>query len=103
MIGWQENGEIDGAVEALKILRENGFILAMATSKPKIYADKIAEKFGFTPYFHTQVGSGMDGSFPTKASVIKECIRQLHANKEECFKYLRGEPCITAEGIFINE
>lgn len=84
VVGWQENGEIEGAVEALKILREKGFILAMATSKPKIYADQIAEKFGFSPYFHAQVGSGMDGSFPTKASVIQECIRQLGANKDEC-------------------
>lgn len=84
VIGWQENGAIDGAVEALKILREKGFNLAMATSKPKIYADQIAEKFGFSPYFHVQVGSGIDGSFPTKASVIKECMRQLNASKEEC-------------------
>lgn len=84
VVGWQENSPIDGALETLKTLREKGFLLAMATSKPKIYADKIAEKFGFTPYFHVQVGSGIDGSFPTKASVIAECIRQLNAKKEDC-------------------
>lgn len=84
VIGWQENSPIDGALETLKALREKGFLLAMATSKPKIYADKIADKFGFSPYFHVQVGSGIDGSFPTKASVIKECMRQLGATKEEC-------------------
>lgn len=84
VIGWQENSPIDGALETLKTLREKGFLLAMATSKPKIYADQIAEKFGFTPYFHVQVGSGIDGSFPTKASVIAECIRQLNAKKEDC-------------------
>lgn len=84
VIGWQENEAIDGAVNTLKTLREKGFLLAMATSKPKIYADRIAEKFGFSPYFHAQVGSGIDGSFPTKASVIKECMRQLNATKDEC-------------------
>lgn len=84
VVGWQENSPIDGALDALKTLREKGFLLAMATSKPKIYADKIAEKFGFTPYFHAQVGSGIDGSLPTKASVIKECMRQLEVKKEDC-------------------
>ena len=84
VIGWRENAAIDGAVDALKILREKVFLLAMATSKPKIYADKIADLFGFSPYFHAQVGSGMDGSFPTKASVIQECIRQLEVKKDEC-------------------
>ena len=84
VLGWQENDPIEGALDALKALKEAGYLLAMATSKPKIYADMIAEKFGFSPYFAVQVGSGIDGSFPTKASVIHECMRQFGAKKEEC-------------------
>ncbi len=84
VVGWQENQPIDGAIETLKALKNAGYLLAMATSKPKIYADQIAEKFGFSPYLSVQVGSGIDGSFPTKASVIHECMRQFNAQPSEC-------------------
>ncbi len=83
VIGWQENQPIEGALGCLKALRDNGYVLALATSKPKIYSDQITEKFGFANYLQVQVGSGMDGSFPTKASVIHEVIRQLGGSREE--------------------
>ncbi len=87
---------IDGALEALKVLKGAGYVLAMATSKPKAYADRIAEKLGFAEYFTVQVGCGFDGSFPTKASVIAEAIRQLGATKRECL--MIGDRKHDAEG-----
>ena len=83
-VGWKENEPIFGAKELLCDLQKAGYALALATSKPKIFADKIADEFGFTPYLSASVGSGIDGSFPTKASVIEEAVRQLNANKAEC-------------------
>ena len=56
----------------------------MATSKPLIYASKISAKFGFSEYFDAEVGSGIDGSFPTKASVIAEVMKRLNVSAEEC-------------------
>ena len=82
--GWAENAPIEGALETLEALKQAGYKLAMATSKPLIYASKIAEKFGFTKYFDAEVGSGIDGSFPTKASVIAEAMRRLNVSAEEC-------------------
>lgn len=87
---------IDGALQALKTLKEAGYILAMATSKPKAYADRIAERLGFAQYFTVQVGCGFDGSFPTKASVIAEAVRQLGAEREECL--MIGDRKHDAEG-----
>lgn len=87
---------IDGALQALKALKEAGYVLAMATSKPKTFADKIAEKFGFSEYLSVQVGCGLDGSFPTKASVIAEAVRQLGADKKECL--MIGDRKHDAEG-----
>lgn len=87
---------IEGALQAMKTLKEAGYTLAMATSKPKIFADKIAERFGFSPYLSVQVGCGLDGSFPTKASVIAEAIRQLGADKERCL--MVGDRKHDAEG-----
>lgn len=82
--GWAENAPIEGALETLKALKQAGYKLAMATSKPLIYAEKIAAKFGFSDYFDAEVGSGLDGSFPTKASVIAEAMRRLNATAEQC-------------------
>ncbi len=75
---------VDGALRALKRLKEKGYVLALATSKPKLYAERILERFGFAEYLTATVGCGLDGSFPTKASVIAEEIRQLGASVGEC-------------------
>ena len=83
-IGLWENEPMEGALSCLQALKKAGYVLAMSTSKPKIFADQIAAKFGFSPYFSAQVGCGLDGSFPTKAAVIAETMRQLSASKEEC-------------------
>ncbi len=82
--GVYENMPIEGALEGLKRLKEAGFFLAMATSKPQIYADIIAERWGFKTYLDEIVGPGMDGSLPTKASVIAEVIKRFNAEKSAC-------------------
>ena len=94
--GWAENAPIEGALETLKALKQAGYKLAMATSKPLIYASKIAQKFGFSEYFDVEVGSGIDGSFPTKASVIAEAMRRLGASADECL--MIGDRMHDAEG-----
>lgn len=100
VVGWQENAPIEGALETLKALKEAGYKLAMATSKPAIYAEKIAEKFGFSPYFDEEVGSGIDGSLPTKASVIAEAMKRLGAGADECL--MVGDRVHDAEGAKEN-
>ena len=99
-IGIWENEPMEGVLEGLQALKKAGYILAMSTSKPKIFADQIAEKFGFSPYFSAQVGCGLDGSFPTKAAVIAETMRQLSASKEECL--MIGDRFHDAEGAKEN-
>lgn len=98
--GWAENAPIEGALETLKALKQAGYKLAMATSKPLIYAGKIAQKFGFSDYLDAEVGSGIDGSFPTKASVIKEAMRRLGASADECL--MIGDRIHDAEGAKEN-
>lgn len=83
--GIWENTPIPGAVELLKALKSAGYKLAMATSKPQLFAEQIADKFGFSDYFDVEVGSGMDEvTLPTKADVVRECMRLLHADAAEC-------------------
>lgn len=82
--GWEMNEPMPGALESLQKLHAAGYTLALATSKPQKFSDKITEKFGFAPYLCVQVGCGLDGSFPTKASVIQEAVRQLNAEPSSC-------------------
>jgi len=82
--GLYKSAPIEGAIEALKALKEKGYVLAMATSKPGVFAEKIAEYFDFAKYFTVLVGCGLDGSLPTKADVIEEVVRRLGAEKEKC-------------------
>ena len=100
VIGWQENSAIEGALETLKALKEAGYKQAMATSKPLVYAEKIAATFGFSPYLDAEVGCGIDGSLPTKADVIAEAVKQLGASVEECL--MVGDRWHDAEGAKIN-
>ncbi len=82
--GMWETEPIEGALEGLKRLTKRGYILALATSKPIEYATQIVKQRGFSPYLTVEVGSGLDGSLPTKAAVIAECMKRLNASAKEC-------------------
>ncbi len=94
--GMWENTPIEGSLAAVRTLAERGYKLALATSKPIEYASKIVEKHGYSPYLSAEVGSGLDGSFPTKAAVIAECLKRLNAEKEDCL--MVGDRFHDAEG-----
>ena len=100
VIGWQENAPIEGALETVKALKEAGYKLALATSKPAVYAEKISALFGFSPYMDEEVGCGIDGSLPTKADVIAEAVKRLGATAEECL--MVGDRWHDAEGAKLN-
>ena len=82
--GVYENMPVEGALDGLKALKKAGFKMAMATSKPYVYANIIAERWGFKEYLDEIVGPGMDGSLHTKAMVITEAMKRLGADKESC-------------------
>ena len=46
--------------------------MAVATSKPEVFARKILEHFGLSGYFQEIVGSELDGTRVDKAEVIRE-------------------------------
>lgn len=76
-IGMFENRIYPGIAMMLKRLREEGKILAVATSKPEIFARKILEKYGILSYFQECVGSELDGRRTKKAEVIQEALCRL--------------------------
>ena len=74
MKGIFENSVYEGLAETLESLKNEGYILAVATSKPEEYAKRIADKFDFAKYFAGIYGATMDGSLIRKADVIRYAL-----------------------------
>ena len=71
-----ENRLYDGIPQLLASLKAAGKTVIMATSKPTVYAERIAVHFDIKKYFDIIVGSELDGTRIDKAEVIKEALRQ---------------------------
>lgn len=81
--GLFENRVLPGIPELLASLKEAGKVVALATSKPEVFAVKILDRYGLLPYFDLTVGCGLDGSLGTKAEVIEEVFRRLQLSPKE--------------------
>lgn len=81
-IGIFENEIYDGILSMLESLKNQGKILAIATSKPAVFARKISNKYGIEPYISLLEGSELDGRNTDKALVIKNAMEKLGAAKE---------------------
>lgn len=75
-----------GIPEMLKTLQNTGFKLAVATSKPEVFAKQILQNIGLADYFINICGATMDGKIDTKDEVISELLKRLeNPSPEECF------------------
>ena len=81
-IGIFENGVYPGIQELLAELKAQGRKIALATSKPGVYAERILERYELLPYFDVVVGSELDGRRTDKGEVITEALRQLKIQEE---------------------
>ena len=57
-------------------------MLALATSKPKVFADRIMTKYRLRPYFKLICGSELDGTRNDKNEVIEYAIEKLECPRE---------------------
>ena len=72
-----ENGVYAGIPELLTQLARSGTVLAVATSKPQIFANRILQYFSLNEYFSVVAGSNLDGTRVEKAEVIAYALQQL--------------------------
>ncbi|MGM9552392.1 MAG: HAD hydrolase-like protein [Clostridia bacterium] len=61
---------------AIKILKEKGIVVAIATSKPEIMAIHILEKSGLYPLFDVIQGATLDGKLVKKADIIEHVLKK---------------------------
>jgi len=80
-IGIFENEVYAGIPQMLRSLQSCGLYLAVASSKPTEFVERILEHFELRKYFKVVVGSEMDGSRVEKKDVMMEALQQLFAYK----------------------
>lgn len=86
-IGKYENVPVSGGVELCKELKEKGYTMALASSKPRHMCVDICEKFGFAPYLDYIVGPTAHNDW-SKADVIREALRLLGVSEADKHKVL---------------
>ena len=82
-IGIFENRVYDGIEDVLQKLVDTAHILVLATSKPKVFADRIMTKYRLRPYFKLICGSELDGTRNDKNEVIEYAIDKLQIPREK--------------------
>lgn len=74
--GWRENRVYDGMPQLLGTLQRAGYTLAVATSKPTLFAQRILDHFDLARWFVFVGGAEMDGHRQAKAEVIAHVTAQ---------------------------
>ena len=81
--GIYENELYDGISELLNQLVKNDLALAVATSKPTFFAQKILRYFNIDNYFKEIIGSNLDNTGTEKKDIIKLALSKLNKSNYE--------------------
>lgn len=76
-VGIYENRLYPWTAELLVMLRVAGFKMAVATSKPEVYAGNIITRFQLEKYFDCICGIPLDNEKMTKSEVIAQALKRL--------------------------
>ncbi len=99
-IGLFENEVYEGIPQMLRTLKGKGMHLAVASSKPTVFVERILEHFEMKEYFEVIVGSELDGRRVNKDEVVEEALRQLFGDRPVEFDkvYMIGDRKFDVEG-----
>ncbi|WP_203289937.1 HAD family hydrolase [Metabacillus sp. cB07] len=82
--GMFENKVYDGIPELLSGLKKEGYKLAVATSKPSVFAEEILKFFQIDRFFDFVAGSSLDGKGASKTEIILSVMNHFQGvHKEE--------------------
>ena len=91
-----ENEVYPGIPALLAELREAGKTLALATSKPAVFAERILEHFHLREFFAFVAGSELDGTRAHKADVIAYALEQTGFPAADAL--MIGDRCYDVDG-----
>ena len=92
-IGIFECSLYDGVKECILELKQRGYRIGMASSKPEVSCRRILEHFDILDLFDDVVGATLDGKIDTKEEVLKEVLRRWNDIPKE-------EMCLIGDTIF---
>ena len=75
--GWKENELYTGIHPLLVKLRDEGHVLAVATNKPTVFAEKILIHFEIHELFHLIVGQELGYTPAKKSELIRKVLTEL--------------------------
>lgn len=81
-VGIFQNEVYAGIPEMLRKLKAKGKRLAVSSSKPQVFVERILDHFNLRRYFDVVVGSELDGRRVEKEEVVAEALKQLLNGKE---------------------
>lgn len=90
-IGIFENRPYPGVPKMLQALADDGFLLAVASSKTEESVLRVLERYGLEGFFAAAVGSLPDGRRSRKEEVIEEALRRLHMEKDREHALMVGD------------
>ena len=82
-VGWAECSPFPGMHELMGRLHARGIRIAVATSKPRIFAQRILEKYDMQDDFDLVCGSELDGTRGQKWEVIQYALSQFGISPDE--------------------
>lgn len=96
-IGIFECSLYPGVEECIRVLKEQGYLIGMASSKPEVSCRRILKHFDILSLFDDVVGATMDGRIETKEDVLHEVLRRWKdiSKREMC---LIGDTLFDVEG-----
>lgn len=79
-VGLFENELYPGIPELLRDLKKKERKIAIASSKPLVFVERILEHFEIKEYFDVIVGSTLDGKFEKKEDILAKALEDLLPN-----------------------
>lgn len=87
----------EGIADCIAHLKECGYVIALASSKPETACRRILEHFDLTKYFDEIVGSTLDGSISSKEEVLEELCRRMQSQYGGNDGISREEMCLIGD------
>jgi len=75
---------MEGVVDSLEMLQNNGFKLGMASSSPAIMIDALLQYFDLTKYFNVITSADVVALGKPHPAVFLHCANELNAKPNEC-------------------
>lgn len=82
--GLYENALYEGVDALLYKLKEKGYKIILASSKPRIYVKRVLSYFRILRYFDIVEGSELDGKHTDKAELIAHLLEKWNLSADEC-------------------